>query len=185
MTEFKRGIVPLSEFRPENDWDLLALAQHHGLPTRLLDWSSNALIGLWFTICHPPSIAEDDKLKDGVIWVFAPQKDDYRTDTTTDQPLNNGVTKVFKSSVVTRRISAQSGVFTLHKILSGDKFVKFENNGAFKDKLFPIYVKGKDFAGLRKELTMLGINHSSVFPDIDGYSKHIGWKYFKMEDEKF
>jgi len=32
LAEFRRGILPLSEFKPENNWDLLALAQHHGLP---------------------------------------------------------------------------------------------------------------------------------------------------------
>jgi hypothetical protein len=184
MEEFRLGILPLSEFKPENNWDLLALAQHHGLPTRLLDWSCSALIGLWFAVCHPPNVNEitDEKLN-GVVWVFAPELKDYRTDTSTVDPLDNNVTKVFRSSIVSRRISAQAGVFTVHKILESDTIIRFENHATFKKKLFPIYIKGTDFASIRAQLSVLGINCASVFPDIDGFCKHLEWRYSKKSDE--
>jgi len=185
LEEFKRGILPLSEFQPNNNWDLLALAQHHGLPTRLLDWSTSALIGLWFAVSNPPMMDAKRKPFNGIVWVFAPQSLDYQIDTSKADPLNNNVTKVFKSSIISRRIAAQSGVFTCHKILETNKFVVFENHKSYRRKLMRINIKSGDFPEIRKQLNMLGINYASVFPDIDGFCKHLEWKYSKLSDERF
>lgn len=56
----------LAEILPNvNDWERATIAQHHGVPTRLLDWSENPLVGIYFAI-------EDNEYnnEDGVIWVF-------------------------------------------------------------------------------------------------------------------
>ncbi|GHU89073.1 hypothetical protein FACS1894155_05250 [Bacteroidia bacterium] len=184
LEEFRRGILPLTEFKPENNWDLLALAQHHGLPTRLLDWSYSALIALWFAVDRPPLKDENGELENGVLWILSADVEDFRTDTTTADPLDNKITKIFRSAVVSRRISAQAGVFTVHKILKDNKMIRFENNKNYKSKLTKLLIKGKDFAKIRKQLSMLGINYATIFPDIDGFCRNLEWRFAKHSDEQ-
>lgn len=183
IQEFKRGVLPLSEFQPTNNWDLLALAQHHGLPTRLLDWTYSALVALWFAVSKPAELNKNQKVSGGVVWILKPCVADFRTDTETIDPLNNKMTKIFRPTVISRRISAQSGVFTVHKINDNGKMIKLEINGAFSSKLTKVTIPNSKFASLRKHLHIMGINNACVFPDIDGYCKHLEWRYSKMSDE--
>ncbi len=41
---------------PDDLLSLLALAQHYGCPTRLLDWSSEGLIAAWFAATEPSGL---------------------------------------------------------------------------------------------------------------------------------
>lgn len=184
LAEFKRGILPLSEFKPENNWDLIALAQHHGLPTRLLDWSFSALIALWFVVEKSAKKNDKGEFRDGVVWILAADIEDFRTDTETTDPLSNKITKIFRSSVVSRRISAQAGVFTVHKINRNGKIIRFENHQNYKDKLTKLLVPYDSFSLIRKQLDTLGVNSSTVFPDIDGFCNHLQWRFSRLEDEQ-
>ena len=183
IEEFKKGILPLSEFQPVDDWDILALAQHHGLPTRLLDWTFSALTSLWFAVCNPPGKTLKGKYNIGVVWILAAELVDFRTKTTEYSPFEVPVTKIFRPKIVSRRISAQAGAFTVHKINENGRIVKFETHKKFAHKLTKVKIKGENFAKIRQTLSVLGINHFTVFPDLDGFCKQLQWRFSKLEDE--
>jgi FRG domain len=183
LEEFRRGIIPLTEFKPEDDWDLLALAQHHGLPTRLLDWTYNSLIALWFAVNEPAKKNEKGKEENGVVWILSGVVDDFRAETEKFGPLSNKITKIYRPKVVSRRIAAQAGAFTVHKINDGGRMIKFETNKRYGKKLIKVVVSPKDFKSFRKSLSILGINSSTVFPDLDGFCKHLERRFSKQKDE--
>lgn len=183
LEEFKRGIIPLSEFKPEDEWDLLSLAQHHGLPTRLLDWTYSPLIALWFAINEAPKIDSNGMKLNAVVWILNANLDDFRTNIEKLTPLSNKITKIYRPKVVSRRISAQAGAFTIHKINSTGKMIKFETNSAFSKKLTKIIIPFSSFSHIRKSLNILGINYSTIFPDLDGFCKHLERRFSKLDDE--
>ena len=176
-SEFERLNVPFLEYKTDNAWDRLALAQHHGLPTRLLDWTYSALAALWFTVSKPAAI-KGGKPVNGVVWVFKTKPADFIKFPTEESPFSQDRTRIFRPRSVTRRILAQTGVFTCHKRTKDGKFISLETNLKYKKRLVKVFVNGNNFGDIRSHLLASGVSQFSLFPDLDGLAKHLEGRYF-------
>jgi hypothetical protein len=167
----------------DNLWEWLALAQHYGMPTRLLDWTTNPLAALWFAV-REPEVSESDG--PGVVWLFVPDGEDRidPIDCPGNCPLEIERTRVFRPSRITPRIIAQSGWFTTHRRVPQKKdFISLETDAEYKDKIVQYHVPKASFGRIREELARLDIHSASMFPDLGGLGSYVKWRYILDEDE--
>jgi hypothetical protein len=64
--DFIRRALSLTHRKPDNPWEWYFLMQHYGVPTRLLDWTESALVGLYF------AIKNNQGYHDAAVWVLDP-----------------------------------------------------------------------------------------------------------------
>lgn len=167
--EFKRMAKPHVRFMPGTESEWLALAQHHGLPTRLLDWTANPLTALFFSV-ESPSPSE------AVVWCYKPRFPELPDGA---DPFQITEPHVVFPPHVSPRITGQFGRFTIHPAPYSD----IRALAAEPGRLFCITVKAQDKGDMRADLSAIGVNHASVFPDLDGICRYIRWSETLAADE--
>lgn len=179
ISSFKRRAFPFLDSKPENDLDRFAIAQHFGMATRLLDWTTNPLTALWFAVEQP---AIDNA--DGVVWLFIPANEDHIQDDEID-PLKINETRVFRPKHINKRIIAQHGWFTIHKYNTiKSRFIPMENEKKYENWLMKLRIPASTFPALRCALDRCGINAATIYNDIVGLCKDSEWKVALLDDEQ-
>ena len=98
LHEFKRSNPLLIQpHGAMDDWDYLTLGQHFGLPTRLLDWSNNALTALWFAVSSTIEGASHPDTY-GVVWMLLATESDFATNMNEISPFDVNETKIFQDT---------------------------------------------------------------------------------------
>ncbi len=179
---YQRAPSRYSSCPPDDDFaSWLFLMQHHGLPTRLLDWSESPLVALYFAVSSEPDQPAD-------LWALSPmilnklQVDRGAIAVSGHQdvkslflpPLNEGAQEVDKVVAVACRevnirMLLQCSCFTIHGTAARLEHLKGHESFLVRFSI-PADRKGP----IRESLYRLGVRESMLFPNLDHLAHELG-----------
>jgi hypothetical protein len=160
---WRKRAIAYSTAIPENDWEALALAQHHGLATRLLDWTFNPLAGAFFACSSHPEA-------DGALYCYFPEAY-LNPETATLEDFD--ALAAYLPRGIASRIVQQSAVFTYHPKPTEPLRSVALTQPAIDDNLLQIVISAASKPSLLQTLEDYGVNEALLFPDLDGLSRHV------------
>lgn len=181
----------------DSDLGVTFIMQHYGSQTRLLDWTENSLISLFFAV---ENIYDQN---DAIIWVLDP----FKLNSSTTKFVQNFETEELKLYPSIEPVSEVSAFFQADNLKSRKREVKypialkpfyidermknqsscftlfgFDMKGLLEhphkhDFLTSISIPYKSFREIKRDLYKLGISYDSVYPKIEGISKKTVYAY--------
>lgn len=157
-------------------WDILFAMRHHGIPTRLLDWSETFSVALYFAVkdfsgqaaiwvLDAAELNTQSCQRDSILHPETDIKHNYydyfiaRSESFIGQAVAIRPTKTYL------RVSVQKSVFTIHQDLSQSMVTLFPGS------ISKITLPKSALSEAQKFLRLAGINEYSLFPDLDGLSR--------------
>lgn len=169
---------------PHTDYEAwLPLARHFGLPTRLLDWTESLMVALYFAVTKE----KDEDEKDGHLFVLAPGKLNSASiggiiPFLTDDRVQSYVMSAFNGNLNSKqtdtiavlaprthiRMAAQLSNYTIH----GTR-LSLDSHTSSSDFLGKIVIPKESKQEFRSDLSVSGIRHTTLFPDLSTLAKEI------------
>lgn len=177
-----------------NSWDHLVHMQHHGTPTRLLDWTETLFVAAYFAVIDWRKKTEADKPRAPAIYLLNPQSLLSRAKTRKRFSLfSTSVAELpqydmcfverkrswpyaypipFRARRASDRMRAQRGFFTIH----GNDHKPLDD--LTTDVSRQVRIPKDVIASVFEYLEHAGIDEIAMFPDSQGFAKYVARKYF-------